>query len=288
MLIDQSQMSARPSHSPVPRKQLTIRALMVVIAGVACILALGITLHEAMFVALEDAFALLLAMLLVSLGLIVSLWLMFRKYRRLSALGFGVVATLANLPIVATSLYWRGYRFCFALGWLLPARLEGGPTARWPRFFYYTLGWFMVIPVLVGFGCAWATAASSKTAKPRRPPVLAWALIVIAASAPFASPFSHWPLRLACVISKPILDELADRVAAGDSPVTPRWAGLFRVLGTRLDTDSGNVGLVIDDHPYGLTGLVRRGPGSRHHFGPFHNLNEDVSLGGGWWFQEED
>jgi hypothetical protein len=261
---------------------------MVVIACVASILAAVNTLHEAMFVALEDAFALLLAMLVVSLLLIASLWLLFRKSRRLSVLVFGVVATLANLPFVATSLYWRGYRLCFALGLLLPALLEGGPTARWPRFFYYTLSWFLVIPVVVGFGCAWATAASSKTAKPRRSPVLALVLTVILASAPFASPFSLWPLRLASVISRPFIDELADRVAAGDSPVTPRWAGLFRVLDTRLDSASGNVGLVIDDHPNGLTGLVRRGRGSRHHFGPFHNLNTDVSLGGGWWFQEED
>jgi hypothetical protein len=104
--------------------------------------------------------------------------------------------------------------------------------------------------------------------------------------------FTHWPLRVAFFASKPALDRLADRVAAGQALRGPVRASLFIVIGAAVDPSSGNVGLIIDPDPSGRSGFVRPGLGPSatpgRVTGPFYNLDFDLELFDGWRYQTED
>jgi hypothetical protein len=65
-----------------------------------------------------------------------------------------------------------------------------------------------------------------------------------------------WPLYVAFALSKPALERLADRVAAGESVTGPEWAGVYQIVGSRTDS-SGNVALLLDANPNGPIGFVR-------------------------------
>jgi hypothetical protein len=147
-------------------------------------------------------------------------------------------------------------------------------------------------PVTLGFGAAWVGAATRLEAAPRRSPIVAWLLVLALAGLPLTMLFTLWPFRLAFLASKPALDRLADRVALRQPRGLPLRAGLFLVVGSIVDTTTGNVGLIIDPAPSGRSGFVRvslvPGMPRGRRDGPFYNLNYDLELGGGWWYQNED
>jgi hypothetical protein len=249
---------------PSVRPRFTLRSLMIAVAAAAGLLALSLS-PTGMKVALIVAFGLLyLALIGVS-------WWMFRGFRRLSALGFGVVATLTNVSCAALSIFERG------LAALVPI---------W-------LGWFCTFPLIIGLGVAWATTATRRTARPRRSRLLAWPLVLAAAFAPLTMLVTPWPLRLAFLASRPAMERLADRVAAGHAISRPEWAGLIQVVGSATDPGTGNVVLITDPNPSGRSGFVRLDPsaqvkGGRGYYGPFFNLNINEHMDGRWWYQEED
>src|SRR5262245_6908130 len=102
-----------------------------------------------------------------------------------------------------------------------------------------------------------------------------------------------WPLRLAFLASRPAMERLADRVAAGRAVTSPEWAGLFQIVGSAVDPTTGNVGLITDPDPAGRSGFVRLSPAVRvdgpyWNYRPFVNLNINEHLTGPWWYQNED
>jgi hypothetical protein len=66
------------------------------------------------------------------------LWSVFLEYRRFAALGFGVLAATTNVACVVVDIWFHG------LGGLVLAYL----------------GWFLMLPLIVGLGAAWATVAA--------------------------------------------------------------------------------------------------------------------------------
>src|SRR5262249_18622047 len=154
------------------------------------------------------------------LAFIGGLWGLFRGFRRLSALCFGVAAALANAGCAACCIYLAG-----TVG-----------------FVVMFVGSLLTLPVMIAAGVAWAAAATRRTATPRCSPLLMWPFVLTVALAPLSMLMTHWPLRLAFLASRPAMERLADRVAARQAIAGPEWAGLFRVVGSDVDLKTGNVG----------------------------------------------
>ncbi|MFI5456748.1 MAG: hypothetical protein ACHRXM_14980 [Isosphaerales bacterium] len=240
--------------------RFTIRTLMIVVAISAGILALYQTFGGP---------GLLMACFGLSyIGLIGVLWSMFRGFRRLSALCFGIAAALANVGCFLVCVYRQGI----------------------DRVLLMSLVWLVPIPIMLGAGVAWAVNATHRNAVPRRSALVAWPLVLGLGLAPLPIMLTRWPLRLAFELSRPALERLADRVAAGQRLAAPEWAGIFYVVGSAVDPASGNVGLIIDSAPTGRSGFVRVGRGifPDRIRGPFYNLNVYERLGGRWSYQTED
>jgi len=238
--------------------RFTIRSLMVAVAISAGILALYQTFGGP---------GLLIACFGLSyIGFIGVLWSMFRGFRRLSALCFGIAAALANVG-------------CF-LGCVYFLSMAG--------LVFMSLIWLVPFPIMVCAGVTWAVKTTHRNASPRRSALVAWPLVLGLGFAPLTMLLSHWPLRLAFQLSRPAMERLADRVAAGQSLTAPEWAGMFYVVDSAVDPASGNVGLILD--PSVRSGFVRVGPGisPEQNLGPFYNLNVNEHLGGRWSYQNED
>ncbi len=232
---------------------------MIVVAVVAGLLA----------VALSPT-ALVVTFGLLYVALIGVQWRIFRGFRRLSLLCFGVVVALINILNATLCVYLLN--------------LGGGVLMF--------IGWIVAFPTVIGTGAAWASAATRRSARPRRSPLVAWPLVLVLALSPLSMLLTYWPFRLAFLASRPAMDRLADRVEAGQRVTSPEWAGLFRVVASAVDPSTGNVGLVIDADPSGRSGFVRAsvGPGmpAARSNGPFHNLNFDLQLPERWWYECED
>jgi hypothetical protein len=241
------------------RARFTIRSLMITVGVVASFLALS----------RWPAWPLLP---FCGLDLIPAamLWRKFRGFRRLAALGFGVVGTSTNLA-------------CAVLGIYCP---------DWGGLVVEFMGWFLTFPLVLGLGAAWASAATHPEAVHRRSARVAWPLVFVLAILPLTMVFAQWPFRLAFLASKSALDRLADRVAVGQVPRRPLRAGPFLVVGSVFDPSTGNVGLVTDPNPGGRSGFIRYRldpsiPGGRRN-GPFINLFFDLQLCNRWWYECED
>jgi hypothetical protein len=241
------------------RSRFTILHLMVVVAVIACFLALLVTFGG--FVTMCVLFGLLLAAMSCA---------MLRGYRALALWAFGMASVAVNCSLAGLSIYafnmWG--MVCMALGSLCG------------------------VPLILGFGTAWSAAATRRGTVRRRSPLLAWPLVIVLATLPLTMLFTQWPFHLAFLASKPALDRLADRVAAGHAPRRPVRAGLFMVVNSVVDPTTGNVGLVIDPDPSGRSGFVRVSPtpstSPGRVTGPFYNLNGDLQLGESWRYQNED
>jgi hypothetical protein len=254
---------AKPRDTPLvrlSRVQFKVRSLMIAVAVVAGLVAVALS-PIGLFVALG----------LLYVSLFGVWWWVFRGFRRLSGLCFGVVGASVNTLSAAVCVY------------LLNTRV----------FVLMFIGWFSAFPIVMGAGVAWASAATRRTASPRRCPLLAWPLVLVLALLPLSMLFTFWPFRLAFLASRPAMDRMADRVDAGQAVTSPEWVGLFRVVGSAVDPFNGNVGLIIDPDPSGRSGFVRFGrssnmPQGRRQRGPFYNLYADLDLHDGWRDQTED
>ena len=112
--------------------------------------------------------------------------------------------------------------------------------------------------------------------------------MVILTVLPVFAPLTLWPLHAAFRSARPNLQQLAGQVAAGNAVSFPRWSGLFRLVDSRVDPISGNVGLSLDPLPSGPSGFVRLYPRvPPNHAGPIRGSQLNVDLGGGWWYREE-
>jgi hypothetical protein len=206
---------------------------------------------------------------LAYLALIGVLWWMFHDFRRLSAVCFGLVAAVSNIATAGLCIYLY--------------HISG--------FLLMFLVWLLAFPLVLSAGAAWATV-TWRGARLQRSSSLAWLLVVASGILPLTMLLTGWPLRLAFLVSTPAMDRLADRVAAGRGVAGPEWAGLFRVVGSAVEPSNGNVGLIVEQAPEGRSGFVRLcgGPIRPHESprGPLYNLDFEIEMGGGWWYQSED
>jgi hypothetical protein len=223
---------------------------MIVVAAMAVLL-----------VAMRSSLALGVVFLALCLTFAAALGWMLHGFRRLSGLSFGVVGTLTNILCLAICVVAYGFGGIALIG----------------------IGSFVTFPIVIGSGAAWAIAATRRTARPRYSPFWVWPLVLTAALLPLSMLITSWPFRLAFLVSRPALENVADRVAAGQAVTGPEWAGLFRVVGSAVDSASGNVGLITDQDPAGRSGFVRGRTG-----GPFFNLNIYLPLCDEWTYQCED
>jgi hypothetical protein len=243
----------------LPRSRFTLLHLMVAVAVIACFLAL-----------LRTCGAFLTACVLLDLLLAAMSWTMLRGQRWLALWSFGSASVAVNCSLAGLSIY--AFNIWGIAGMAL-ASLWG-------------------IPLILGFGTAWSVAATRGEATCRRSPVLAWSLVIVLATLPLTILFTRWPFRLAFVASKPALNRLADRVAAGQAIRRPVRAGLFVVVSSAVEPTKSNVGLITDPDPSGRSGFVRVGLGPHRSpgcvSGPFYNLNGDLQMGQDWRYQNED
>jgi hypothetical protein len=206
---------------------------------------------------------------LVGLALSVACWASVRGRRRPAAVCFGASVIAANGAVAPLCVYHQGW------GW----------TGVY-------IGLLAGIPMMLGFGTAWAVAAIRGDMDHGRPPSASWPpllAVVLALSmalTPLMALLTFWPLRVAFLISRPALERLADRVAAGHVPAFPMQAGLYRIVGSATDPVTGNVALITDSKPSGRAGFVRSQPGTPH--GPFSSLFMGMSLSRTWAFEMED
>jgi hypothetical protein len=244
---------------PPSRIQFRIGSLMVAVALAACLFAAA---HSG--VALATAFGSLYV------ALIGALLSMFRGLRHLSALSFGIAAASYTTLSALLCVY----------------RPDVGGA------FVMIICQLCTFPVVVGAGVAWASVATRRTGKSRRSPLLAWPLVVLFAILPPSMVVGFWPLRLAFLVSRPALERLADRVAAGADVAGPEWVGMFVVFGSEVDPVTGNVGLIVNPDPSGRSGFLRINPSpstpTGRSIGPFRDIYLDLQLRDRWWYECED
>jgi hypothetical protein len=242
------------------RVRFSLWHLMIAVAVIACFLVL-----------LGTPRGFLIICVLWSLALAAMFWGLLRDQRRRAWWCFGIVSFALNWSFAALSIC-----ACYNM-WGMAAMF---------------LGSLCGIPMILGFGTAWAAAATRRETVRRRSPLVAWSLVIAVAALPLTMLFTHWPLRVAFLASQPALDRLANRVAGGQSLRGPVRAGFFNVISSAVDPSSGNIGLIIDPDPSGRSGFVRPGPSPSappsRLTGPFYNLDFDLELFDGWRYQTED
>lgn len=234
-----------------PPARFTIRNMMIAIAAVAGL------------IALLDAHPVATFSLALCAWLAVMPWVMSRRRPRLASWGFLAWALWANLSVAAF------YAF-------LPY-LRGHPLA--------IIASIPTIPIAVGFGAAWAGDRRGWRAR-----VGAVLVVIAAAVVPVSMVATFWPLRLAVALSAPALGRLADRIEAGGRLAAPEWAGVYRIVAANRATGGGDVALVCDPNPGGISALVRRAatapPSTRP--GLLMDLGAADGKGGRWYYLDED
>jgi len=202
------------------------------------------------------------------LALIGAVGLVFRRQRKAAAIWFGTVAASINVLYAAVCICPDSY--------LLTAA---------------SLAWFfMVIPVIVSLGAAWASLATKDTAAPRRSPDFAGLLIFALTVAPLTTLLTLWPLHLVFLGARPAMDHLANQAVAGRPFGGPRWIGVFRLADVRVDPVTGEVALLSEPNPSHPAGFVREGiraPGGGGS-ATIAGSNLRLNLWGRWSFREDD
>ncbi|QDV36562.1 hypothetical protein [Tautonia plasticadhaerens] len=192
-------------------------------------------------------------------------WLASRRRRKAAAVAFAASVGLAAAPIILLCAYWLNIAgVALAVLWAI-----------------------LTVPPTIGFGIAWASEFRQEGGPGWRASVPPWTLVLASAALLISMIPTLWPLRLAFLASRPSLDRLADRVAAGETLVRPARAGLYRIVASRLEPRSGSVALLTDDHLAGGSGFVRLSTRLPQH-SPMSNLNFNVHLGRRWRYQDED
>ena len=196
-------------------------------------------------------------------------WAVVPGRRRPAVIAFGGSVVVANGLVAPLCVFCHG--------------------SAWPGVF---AGVFYGIPMALGFGIAWAVAATrtdaahTGSARVLGPPLLVLLMAVTTAVTPLITLWTFWPLRVAFLVSRPALERLADRVAAGPAPAFPVQAGLYRVVGCAIDPATGNIALITDANPGGREGFVRSQPETPH--GPFPSLFMSIKFSRRWAFEMED
>ena len=240
------------------RPKFTIRSLMIAVAIVAGLLALPGGYREVAAVLTLPCLALYTARRLLAGG-----------HRRLAANIFWSLAIPVNVLFAACCAYPGMISVFLIFIWL-----------------------FVIMPTLVGFGATWAVLATRRAEVPRHSHQLAWMWVVVLAVMPGVTALTVWPFRLRFLTARSALERIADQIEAGQSVTFPQDAGLFSVVASRVDAQTGGVALLIDPNPNGPSGFVRhKDPLITGKYGCFRPIRGDwwhVGLGDGWCYHEED
>ena len=253
-IIAGSGSASEAAHNPSARAGLTIKALMIVVAIVGCLLAMPRLVSVGILLA-SPLIAPILAKRMFA-----------RRERKPAAYFFSGFAALVNVFYISS---------CFA-----PSKdvLLG-----------LCLGWaiFAVAPSVI-LGSAWAALASAADASPRRSPKLVWSVVFVAATLPLLTLWSLWPIRLLFVAARPQIEYLANEAAAGRNPGAPQTVGLFRFTQIRFAPSSGSVSLFMDPVPGHSSCFFRKGSRPSTTSDSFESRSVlSVHLADDWWYFEK-
>ncbi|QEH36325.1 hypothetical protein OJF2_48860 [Aquisphaera giovannonii] len=179
-----------------------------------------------------------------------------------------------------------GFNGLFIASTLIPIGLEFQPA------FY--VGYFVAaLPLIFGFGSAWATLERRHGEDSRHSPSPPWLTMGVLLGVPLFTLTTLWPLHAFFLMARPAMDRMADQAAAGPwgALSMPAWIGPFRVVATRMSSDADGVALITDPHPAGPAGFVRLRPGDKTGAGGRPIIAGDrllVPLWGGWSYRMED
>ena len=241
----------------LPVIRFTIRSLMIMVAIMAGLFALPAGWREVAA-----------GLSLPCLALFTAWRLLLGGHRRLAAISFWSLAILANVLCAAFCVFPGSSCVVVFLLWL-----------------------FILLPMIAGFGATWAILATREVVVPRPSRQLIWMLVMTLAVMPGVTAWSVWPFRLVFLTARSTLERLADQVAAGRAVSFPQWAGPFRLAGSRIDSETGGVALLIDPNPSGPSGFVRHQGSLTGPYRCFRPIRGDwlhVGLGDGWCYHEED
>jgi hypothetical protein len=244
-----------PDDRP-PRARFTILKLMMAVAVVAILLAVA-----------EGLRGIILVLACTFLALFGVRWVLLRDQREIASLGFWTFAVLANLLYAGASI---------------------SPDSKY--FYILFLGWLVIVmPAIIGQGMSWANGSPHGKSVPKQTARAAVFLVMFLAVLPAVTLLSYWPLRLAFLIARPRLENLANRVDAGSTVGAPIGVGLFQIVNSDVDPMTGNVGLIINPVRHGRTGFVRVRPGNRPDApGPIEGSELDVPLDGAWRYRQQE
>jgi hypothetical protein len=237
--------------------QFTIQGLMIAVAIVAGLLALpgGWRVAAA-------------ALSVPCLAVLAARRLFLGRSHRLAAITFWGLALPVNVLFAALSVLPGMHSFVLLLIWL-----------------------FVILPTLLAFGTTWAAMSTRREGVPHPSRRWVWSCFIALAVMPGVTAWTTWPFHLTFLTARPALDTLADQIEAGEAVSFPQTVGLFRLVGSRLDSRTGGVALLTDPNPSGPSGFVRHKISYAGPYGCFGPIRGDwwhVSLGGGWCYHEED
>jgi hypothetical protein len=239
------------------RTQFTIRSLMIAVVIVAGLLAL------------PDGLRIVAVLLsLPFLALYSAGRLLEGGYRRLAAIGFWGLAIPVNVVFAAC---------CASPGML--------------SFGLFILWLVLILPTLAGFGATWAILETRWEGDSHPLCRLAWTWVIALAVMPGVTAWTVWPFRLKFLTARSALERVADQVEAGQAVAFPQEAEPFRLAGSRVDSQSRGVALLIDPDPAGPSGFVRHRGSLTGQYSCFRPIRGDwwhLGLGGGWCYHEED
>ena len=243
---------SEPSAVSMPDLRFSIRDFMIAIAMIAVVLALH---RDFRLLAVVPALANFTAW-----------WLLSRGYRRTAGVCFWSLAITANILITTVSAFPSGSLVAL-------------------------LGLCLILPTIVGFGVAWAILATRSVGFPRRSGWAAWVPVITLIVLPGVTAWTVWPFRLEFLMARPALSRLSEQVAAGQTVRSPRRAGMFRIVSSAVNPDTGTVALIIDPNPGGPSAFVRVGGSPSHRPNCHSPVRGDwlhVDLGDRWCYHEED
>ena len=104
---------------------------------------------------------------------------------------------------------------------------------------------------MAGFGVVWADLVTRPGAVPQRSNWWAWLGVIALTVLPGLTSFTLWPFQLRFLAARAALERLADQVEAGQSISFPQYAGPFRLVGSKVNTQTWGVALLLDPNPGG-------------------------------------
>jgi hypothetical protein len=207
------------------------------------------------------------------------------------------VAVAAPLVSVLASV-WLSASFALALFFLGWRSRAGSPGLEKAQLIARSAGCLLLTCTLaLLLACAWGLDCTMTLAvfglwvvlaasvvyvglhdKRRRRALVAVGCCLLIASLPT----TLWPLRITVALSRPALEELADRVEQGHVVRGPRWVGVLFVQASELR--GATALLVTSPDPAGVGGLVRCAPSAAARF----NLWSAYSIDPSWQLIFED